>query len=315
MADFFALLQGVNLGFLWLLAGLALAYCLVLWRLGMFTPPALKATRQFARDREIGDFRPIQDKLAERSSLLRRLYNSVNIRVLLAVAGLKHDPAAWSFRTIALAVAASAFFFFLDGLAYVTGTQTYAWWLSLIPGVVVAALFYMRLRTSALKRRESIEAGLGDSFIILAILAYHQRMVLTELLPLLARCQKDQQLWSLLKDENWKPLTDEYRTKMRMPEGNVGFAVQYELIGAAYEIPTFETLGRVLRRILERGQSPTEVLTQEASRQADEKLADAKINIQKSKTNVFIPIALMLIPLFIMIGAPIGYDLYTIFVH
>ena len=120
-------------------------------------------------------------------------------------------------------------------------------------------------------------------------------------------------LWSLLKDENWKPLTDEYRSKMRMPEGNIGYALQYELIGAAYEIPAFETFGRVLRRIFERGQSATEVLTQEASRQGDELIAEAKINIQTSKTNIFIPIALMLVPLFVMIGAPIGYDLLTIF--
>jgi hypothetical protein len=163
-----------------------------------------------------------------------------------------------------------------------------------------------------MRRRSLIQTGLGDSFVVLAVLAYHQRMVVTELLPLLARCQKDQMLWSLLKDEDWKPLTDEYKTKMRLPEGNVGFALQYELIGAAYEIPAFETLGRVLRRIFERGQSPTEVLTQEASRQGDELIAEAKINIQRSKTNIFIPIALMLVPLFIMIGAPIGYDLiYT----
>lgn len=315
MANFAEIFRNLNLGFILILIGLGAAYFLALWRLGMLTSPALRATRQFARDREIGDFRPIADKLAERSSLLRRFYNSINIRVLLSVAGLKHDPAAWTFRTIAIGIGVSVFFFLIDGLALATNSPTFPWVECFIPGLAAGAIFYVRLRNKALRRRELIQTGLGDSFVVLAVLSYHQRMVITELLPMLARCQKDQMLWSLLKDESWRPMTDEYRTKMRLPEGNVGFAVQYELIGAAYEIPAFETLGRVLRRILERGQSPTEVLTQEASRQSDELIAAAKINIQKSKTNIFIPIALMLVPLFLMIGAPIAYDLLTIFSH
>ena len=161
VADFISTLRTLNLGFIWIMVGLGLAYCLVLWRLGMFTPSSLKTTRQYARDREIGDFRPLTDKLAERSTLLRRFYNSINIRVLILVAGLKHNPAAWTFRTIAASLAVVTFFFGLDALSQATSGPTYPYVLSLVPGVAVGAIFYVRLRSTAMNRRNLIQTGLG----------------------------------------------------------------------------------------------------------------------------------------------------------
>src|SRR5215471_11646413 len=75
------------------------AWVLALWKLGLYTSPAVRGWQRLARLRGLADRRPLGDRLGERVPLLRRVQEETDVGRLLAIAGRAESAAGWLLRT------------------------------------------------------------------------------------------------------------------------------------------------------------------------------------------------------------------------
>jgi hypothetical protein len=290
-----------------LAALVGLAWVGGLWLLGAYTPPALASWRRLARYRGLSDQRPLGERLGDRLPLLSRLQEEIDLRRLLAVAGVSQSPSAWLLRVVFVSGLTGATLLGLDEAAAVgLGALLYPPFLALAAGLAVAALSYAGLRSQARSRRRQLGRAVADSLVHVAVITYHQRLPLSEALIILARCQEDPGLHSLLADQGWRQLAE---------AGSPSTADLYDRIGRAYGVPMFNGLAGVLRRVTEKGLSSREAYTQLARNTYAEILAEARVAAAQAKTLIVIPMGLMIIPILLLIGAPLLAALSGIFAH
>jgi hypothetical protein len=90
-------------------------------------------------------------------------------------------------------------------------------------------------------------------------------------------------------------------------------ALAYERIGQAYGVPMFSALGSAVRRVTERGLSSQDVYTGLARATFAQRLAEARVSAAQAKTLIVVPMGLMIIPVLVLIGAPLVASLGGIF--
>lgn len=77
----------------------------------------------------------------------------------------------------------------------------------------------------------------------------------------------------------------------------------------------FTALGSAVRRVTERGLTSQDVYTGLARTTYAERLAEAKVAAAQTKTLIVIPMGLMIVPVLVLIGAPLIISLAGIFAH
>jgi hypothetical protein len=292
------------------------AWVVALWYLGLYTHPAVLSWQRLARLRGLSDQRPLGERLGEGLPLLRRLQEETDIGRLLTIAGRTESPMGWLLRTAFQAGGVLAAALLLDELAILLGQQP-----ALPPGLglaaagAVALLAYVRLRRQAAARQRALDRAIADSLPHLAVMTFHHRLPASEALLLFARCQRNPVLHGLLTD-----------VSRRAEEGGQlggggagpgapapGTALTYERIGQAYGVPMFTALGSAVRRVTERGLSSQDVFSGLARATYAERLAEAKVAAAQVKTLIVIPMGLMIVPVLVLIGAPLVASLGGIF--
>jgi hypothetical protein len=139
-------------------------------------------------------------------------------------------------------------------------------------------------------------------------MTFHHRVPVSEALLIFARCQRDPTLHELLSGDAWRPLVE--RQPSSSPRST---ALEYERIGQAYGVPMFVALGSAVRRVTERGLAGQDVYTGLARTSYGERLAAARVAAAQAKTLIVIPMGLMIVPVLVLIGAPLVASLGGIF--
>jgi hypothetical protein len=75
----------------------------------------------------------------------------------------------------------------------------------------------------------------------------------------------------------------------------------------------FSALGSAVRRVTERGLSSQDVYTGLARATFAQRLAEARVGSAQAKTLIVVPMGLMIIPVLVLIGAPLVASLGGIF--
>jgi hypothetical protein len=320
------------------------AWVVALWYLGLYTHPAVLSWQRLARLRGLSDQRPLGERLGDGVPLLRRLQEETDIGRLLTIAGRTESPTGWLLRTAFQAGVVLAITLLLDELAILLGQQP-----ALPPGLglaaagAVALLAYVRLRRQAAARQRALDRAIADSLPHLAVMTFHHRLPASEALLLFARCQRNPVLHELLTDVSRRteeggqfgggpgvPAKSRGSTLLAsrgVPGGAdfagwggagpgapaPGTALTYERIGQAYGVPMFTALGSAVRRVTERGLSSQDVFSGLARATYAERLAEAKVAAAQVKTLIVVPMGLMIVPVLVLIGAPLVASLGGIF--
>ncbi|HXM53889.1 MAG TPA: hypothetical protein VOB72_00755 [Candidatus Dormibacteraeota bacterium] len=178
----------------------------------------------------------------------------------------------------------------------------------LIAAAAVALLAHARLRARAGERQRALGRAVTDSLPHLAVMTYHHRLPVSEALLLFARCQRDPALHELLIGDAWRPLVE----RQASPQAE-STALEYERIGQAYGVPMFSALGAAVRRVTERGLTSQDVYTGLARASYGERLSAARVAAAQTKTLIVVPMGLMIVPVLVLIGAPLVASLAGIF--
>jgi hypothetical protein len=291
-----------------------------LWYLRVTAHPAVLSWERLARLRGLAEQKPLGDRLGGRLGtripLLRSLQGEADLGRLLAIAGESASPSAWLLRTAALSGATLGGLLLLDELALLANGE-----LALAPGICVAAgglvavLAYLRLRRRARTRQEKLGQAVGDSLPHLAVMTYHHRVPVSEALIIFARCQRDRSLHRLLVEASWQdvPVAEAGPMLPAEPGRQESTALVYERIGQVLGVSMFAALGSAVRRVSERGLSSQEVLTRLAFATYTERLIQARVAAAQAKTLIVIPMGLMIVPVLLLIGAPLAASLAGIF--
>jgi hypothetical protein len=276
------------------------AWVAVLWYLGLYTHPAVLSWQRLARLRGLADRRPLGDRIGDRLPLLRRAQAETDVGRLLLIAGRGESPTAWLLRTASFAGVALAAVLALDETSVLTGQgPALPPAAGLVAAGAVALLAYARLRGQARERQRALARAVSDSLPHLAVMTFHHRVPVSEALLIFARCQRDRTLRDLLE----RPAGS----------GAHSTALEYERIGQAYGVPMFVALGSAVRRVTERGLAGQDVYTGLARASYGERLAAARVAAAQAKTLIVIPMGLMIVPVLVLIGAPLVASLGGIF--
>jgi hypothetical protein len=306
------------------LAGLAaaagIAWVAALWYLRVTVDPALLSWERLTRLRGLSERAPLGDRLVSRLGarlpLLRNLQAEADVSRLLAIAGEPPSAGAWLFRTSALTAGTLTALLLIDEMTLLSsGRLAFAPGFCLGAAALVGAYSYVRLRARARSRQQRLGQAVGDSLPHLAVMTYHHRVPVSEALVIFARCQRDGSLHRHLLDTSWEdvPLA---RSASQVPQEagrHESTALIYERMGQALGVPMFAALGSAVRRVSERGLSSQEVLTRLAYATYSERLAQARVAAAQAKTLIVIPMGLMIVPVLLLIGAPLAASLSGIF--
>ncbi len=287
-----------------------------LWYLGLYTHPAVLSWQRLARLRGLADQRPFGDRLGERLPLVRRAQEETDIGRLLGIAGRSESATGWLLRVAFQAGLALATVLLLDELALLGGQQpALPPWIGLAAAACVAVLASVRLRRRAAERQRALGRALADSLPHLAVMTYHHRVPASEAILIFARCQRDPVLRELLGGDSWRRLVERSPTVEAAEQEGAGrsTALTYERIGQAYGVPMFTALGSAVRRVTERGLAGQDVYTGLARSTYAERLAEARVTAAQAKTLIVIPMGLMIVPVLVLIGAPLVASLAGIF--
>lgn len=290
------------------------AWILGLRWLGMYADPALLAWRRLARLRGLEDRRGIGERIGARLPLLRRLQSESDLGRLLAIAGRGDTPTAWLLRSLAGAGLVLVAWLGLDELILVAEHQPGpppALGLLVAGGVATAG--YLHLRNQAQGRQRRLGRALADSLPHLAVMTYHHRLPISEALLVFARCQRDPGLHRFLSEGEWHRLADEVVDPLHPAAAVTATAAVYERIGRAYGIPMFVSLGAALQMVNERGLNSQQVLTRLARDTLEDRAAQARVVAAQTKTLIVVPMGLMIIPILVLLGAPILSGLTGLF--
>jgi hypothetical protein len=291
--------------------------------LGMYSDPAVLAWRRLARLRGLDRRRPLGERLGDRVPLLRRLQAETDVGRLLAIAGRDETPTVWLLRTLSYAGGVLVAWLALDEVILVAQHQPGPPpALGLLVAGGIAALSYVHLRNQALARQRHLGRAIADSLPHLAVMTYHHRLPVSEALLVFARCQRNPSLYVFLSEGSWHRLADQQvdptETIATEPLGAAtagppATAALYERIGLAYRVPMFVSLGSALNMINERGLNSQQVLTRLARDTLNDRAAEARVTAAQTKTLIVVPMGLMIIPILVLIGAPIITNLATLF--
>lgn len=289
----------------------------LLWRAGLWTPASVRRFRRLAASNGITGRGPVGERIARQAPFLSTLQEALNVQRLLRIAGRTDAPSVWLLRVLSLSLLASAGLFALDVLSWVVnGQMALPPAVCLLFGLLCVALGYVRLRNAALRRQAGLEAAISQSYTELAMLTYTRQLsVQSALEDVIAPCQVDGHLERLLGDERWRSLVEVEQVGLPEYERHilVSRTAIYDAIAANIGVPAFHVLATNLRRINDKGQAPSEVLTNLAAMVADADLAEMLVRSEQSRARQALPVGLLVLPLLLLIGYPLAVGLAGVF--
>lgn len=271
-------------------------WALGLARLDVFTPDDARAWRRLAALRGYATPASRLERAAARVPLLRRLQDELELHRQLAIAGWSETPSGFLLRAFFVSLCAAAVFLLLLGVGLLEdGVWPLPPAVALLVAVLAFALNISWLRASARRRQEQAGRALGDMMMLVAIMTDGRGLQLDDAVRILSRCVDHQSLQSIVDGRGWQRLVREpHQTTIEL----------YRLIAVRYGIPLFGVVADAAANA-NVGMGERETYARVASSAYQHRLAEARFRAARAKTLVTIPVAMMLIPLLLLIGAPI----------
>src|SRR6266550_2299685 len=91
-----------------------------LWRMGVFTPPAVVAWNRIGRHHHLTDDRPLDERLADRVPSLARFFRETSVPRLLAIAQRRENLNTWLVKVAIYVIVAAVALLGGDFLASLT---------------------------------------------------------------------------------------------------------------------------------------------------------------------------------------------------
>ena len=270
------------------------AWAAVLGRLGYLTSPDVRAWLRLAALRGYARPQTRLERAAESSAAVRRLRDELDVSRLLAEADRPETEASFLGRTAFLALFALAAALLVDTTLRVgSGDFVVPPWSAVLLALGVALLRFAGLRAAARRRRERADRALGDMMMMVAIITDGRGLQLDDAVRVLARCASTPDLHTLV-DGGWRRLiTTRPRTTSDL----------YRTISEQFNTPTFALVADALTTT-NVGVAERLTYTRVAQAVYQQRLAEARVRAARARILVTLPVAGMLIPLLLLLGAP-----------
>jgi len=270
-------------------------WMLGLVRLGVFTSDDVRAFRRIAQLRGFAPPRSRLEKAARQLPWLRTLQENLDLERMLALSGRGWSPLGFLGRSVAVSLATLAAGLGTIALVHeVRGEWTVTYWGALLAAVCALLAMLVQLRSRARSAQVRTSRTLEDLLMPVAILTDSRGLQLQDAVRLLSRCVTDSALENLLDRQGWKRL---------VPETEASTQELYRSIGSAYGLPRLTQIADAQDAAYV-GVPEREVYTRLAEAVYRERLAEARAQAARAKVLVTLPVAAMLLPLLLLLGAP-----------
>ena len=290
---------------------------LLMWRAGIFTPPAAVAWQRIGRHHHLIDDRPLEERLGERMPFLAGFFRQSSIPRLLTIANRGEDMNTWlvkvSVLTLLVAVLLLAVDFASSLLLHVLILPPL---LCLLIAGGFAILQFLALQREARHRQEAVNRSIAQALTEMAILTYGGGYTVASALEFVARCQRDRSLLSFLTGDTWQRVAAQDQTSLLLtlrPNQMLSTVTIYERIAREYDLEMFAELAVNMRRIAEKGLVPSDVLTSLSASNGQKRLAEMQVKAEQARPRLALPIGMMVLPLLSLIVFPIGLALLASF--
>jgi hypothetical protein len=263
--------------------------------LDVFTPEDVRAWKRMSALRGYVSPRSAIERFAGRTRLVQRLQSELELQRLLALSERRDTPFSFLTRSLALALGVFAAVLTLDAAGRAaSGDWPLSPWVALLAGSAVLPFRLISLRQHADRRRTRAEQALGDMLMMAAVMTDARGFQLNDAVRILSRCTVGTELQTLIDRGGWRRLVHE----------NARSTVElYQLIGSKYRIPMFTRLADAAATA-NVGFPERDAYARLAISFYRDNLADARVRAARAKVLVTLPVAGMLIPLLLLIGAP-----------
>jgi hypothetical protein len=266
----------------------------VLGRLGYLTSSDVRAWRRLAALRGYARPQTRLERVAARSEAASRLQQELDLHRLLAVADRTETDAGFLARTALVALVTFAVALVVDTTFRLRGGDfVLPPWIALVLAVGAVLARFALLRAAARQRRERADRTLGDMMMLVAIITDGRGLQVEDAVRVLARCATTPDLRTLV-DGGWRRLIG---TTPR----NTGEL--YRSISEQFRIPGFALVADALTTT-HVGVGERETYTRVAQAVYAARLAQARMRAARARILVTLPVAAMLIPLLLLLGAP-----------
>jgi hypothetical protein len=266
------------------------AWALVLGRLGYLSSADVRAWRRLASMRGYAGPQTRLERAADRSPAIGRLRDELDLRRLLAIADSDESEGAFLGRTAFLALLTFTVVFAVDAGSHVGGGDfAYPPALAVLTAVLVTLLRFAGLRAAARRRQELAGRALGDMM-----------MQLEDSVRILSRCATTADLQTLVNG-GWRRLIS------TTPRSTVDL---YRRIGEEFRIDAFTTVADALSTT-HVGIGERDTYTRLARAVYQQRLAEAQVRAARARILVTLPVAGMLVPLLVLLGAPTFQSITT----
>ncbi len=263
--------------------------------LDLFTDSDARAWRRMIRIRGFATRGSVIERVARRAPTLRRLTGQLDLEHSLAQAHSDDTPASFLARAAAISLLTFALLLAAVGTGRaVEGEWPAPPWVAFAIGALVMPLSLLDLRRRARRMKERTARILGDTLMAVAVMTDSRGLQLDDAVRILSRCTGDDSLQALLDHGGFKRLTGSvYRSTSE----------KYRLIGDAYHIREFTQVAEAAATT-NVGVPERDAYTRLALTIYQERLADARVHAARARILITLPIAGMLVPLLMLIGAP-----------
>ena len=262
-----------------------------------FTPEDVRAWRRLAALRGFAAPRGRIEKFVLRAGFVRQIQDELDLARQLAIAGKPVTPLSFLGRAVMIGLAVSLALLGVDTLYRQFAGDWFAGAPPILAFAIGAGLVLLSiaaLRSEVRKLQSNAGQSLGDMMMLVAIMTDGRGLQLEDAVKLLSRCVDTDALETIVEHRGFQRLVKTpYRNTIEL----------YRLIGEEYRIPAFTMVADAAANA-NVGFSERETYTRLAQGIYQQRLAESKIKAARAKILVTLPVAGMLIPLLILLGAP-----------
>ena len=270
-------------------------------RLGYLTSADVRAWRRLAALRGFAGAQSRLERAAERSPAIRRLQEELDLHRLLATADHDETEAAFLGRTVFLSLLAFTVVIVFDLSSRLrSGDFAIPPGVALLAALAVVLLRFVSLRAAARRRQERAGRALGDMMMLVAIMTDGRGLQVEDAVRILSRCATTPDLRTLVEG-GWRRLVN------GRPHSTADL---YRRIGEEFHIDQFTFVADALTTS-NVGIAERDTYTRVAAAVYQQRLAEARTRSARARILVTLPVAGMLIPLLLLLGAPTFQSITT----
>jgi hypothetical protein len=282
-----------SLPYLLCAAAVICAWIVGLVMLDAFTTDDVRAWRRLSGLRGYTTLRSRLARRASRSRPLRRVQRELDLERMLAVTQRQATPLGFLVQSVAIALAAFSILMITDAIGLsLAGVWPLSPWVPSLLALALIPMSFVELRSAAARTRQRAGAALTDMTMMLAVLTDSRGFQLDNAARTLSRCS-DPVLATLLDGGYRRLVAGEATTTVEL----------YRRMAEAYGIPELRLLADA-GAAGNTGVPERDVYTRLALALYQERLAGARVRTARARVLVTLPVAAMLIPLLLLIGAP-----------